>query len=854
MSGYINRAACRGRRPSAYASYNGYERAIQISAMLKNREVARFIVAPNGYGKTSLALEYAETMFSWAHTFWFNAQSPCFIRDLDDGIIAQCCQNADSDVALVVFDDVPALDAHRAIAFSREIDALLSKGSEVIVTCTPLCDSAGGYQLDRVFISAANLLLSDAELNDKLTIDERLRLPAEKRPVWQRVPAFAWSSGDDVEERFAKGLLDEEMPADLRALLVSSFVLQHGSMSDLLVASGLDEKRFGELAHQYPQIEVSDDLDRFQAPNVAMESIASAVKASLPALATRSHSDSPELILELWTSLLMNGGQQQRACDLVRMVYPRAGRAVWLVENVFELVRKACFVPMFPLACESEPVRGELKLRLYAIEAFCRYILGDSEGALRRAKHCGFDEKAPENARICGLLIIARCGGSAIAERANQLIEQVVDRGRSLGSKASPWKVLACAQYLSKRGTNKLGAFWVKCRQDGVDDDVLSVCASWLFSSVGGEKGEILYPTKELEECERYVRARLSQQDPEAFDFFLLSAAASMEEAHARGLTLGGGPLETSALMKIREMEMSVLSQRGSFEADEQAALVRRVDWASSHPDMLMYRSTLETTNRSQRKVPTLSIKLFGSFDVSIGGAPIDKAKFRRKNTRILLALLAVNIGKEISRDAVVQSMWPDSPEENGRKNFYTIWSCLKRAISLPDGTCPYLSRHRYGCSLETRYVHCDVSDLEETCHELLFGVPNMERWSQLYSQIEQDFSNEFMPSEKRNPMVVHARSEYRSRLVDALVAATSSIADTETPQWGVWFARTALKHDETREDAYVALMRAQIGSNQRTAAMMTYLKCRRVLSERLGIDPSPETTKLYESLLEYED
>ena len=34
---------------------------------------------------------------------------------------------------------------------------------------------------------------------------------------------------------------------------------------------------------------------------------------------------------------------------------------------------------------------------------------------------------------------------------------------------------------------------------------------------------------------------------------------------------------------------------------------------------------------------------------------------------------------------------------------------------------------------------------------------------------------------------------------------------------------------------------------------MMTYLSCRRALSKHLGIDPSPETRALYESLLEGE-
>ena len=45
--------------------------------------------------------------------------------------------------------------------------------------------------------------------------------------------------------------------------------------------------------------------------------------------------------------------------------------------------------------------------------------------------------------------------------------------------------------------------------------------------------------------------------------------------------------------------------------------------------------------------------------------------------------------------------------------------------------------------------------------------------------------------------------------------------------------------------------MRAQIANSQRTAAMLTYHKCRRVLAEQLGMDTSPETTALYKSLLD---
>ena len=141
MSTYLESSACVGRRPRHLASLRCFHRPDLIARLLRDRAVARFIVAPDGFGKTSLAFGYADTVFAFEHVMWLNAKSPCFLRDLDSGVIAAGLLKVDGHAALAVIDDLPPLGSERARALSREIDGLMSAGCEVIACCAPSCDA-----------------------------------------------------------------------------------------------------------------------------------------------------------------------------------------------------------------------------------------------------------------------------------------------------------------------------------------------------------------------------------------------------------------------------------------------------------------------------------------------------------------------------------------------------------------------------------------------------------------------------------------------------------------------------------------------------------------------------------------
>ena len=865
MSGFILKAACCGRRPSQFAGYQGYQRADLITRLLTERSVSRFVVAPEGYGKTSLVLDYAETAFEWVHVFWINGKSPCFLRDLDAKTIAQDCMNVDEKVRLVVFDDVPVLDSARAQAFSAQLDELLEAGVEVVAICTPRGDMFGQLQRDRLRLNACDLLLSDEELEAANEVGSKAFSTTGRLPDACRVPALVWRNKNEPPVRFLKGILKEPMPADFLLATCSMLIEQHGSLEDLRALGPLDFDGVCELAVEYPHLGFDAETERFETPVFALADIAAAMRGLTETVVSSSAFKARDELAWAWANMLAERNDDHgRACDVVRTLCPRNKRFLWVADHWFDVVRSGCFYEGSLLAeAAYAPDKENMKSGRSAcvvLGTLCEAMLGDYASAVRLAKRVAFEAAYPLSVRAGCLIVIARYGAETMREHAEENLASLAKAFSAVAAEdLSSWEALVVLWHASHQGADGLAEAWMDLYRANADATVLSITASWLYEAVNDlyqeeRESQSVSLLGALTDAERFVRTMLAATEGGTFDFFAVSAALSMERAHMSGMPLAEGPLATSSLLLLRRAEVSLLSQRARADRDT------RIE-AEQSEDVLRERISMNIGDalggiagiRMTRNVPILSIRMFGRFQVMIGNEPIGDYHFQRKHVRLMLLVLAINLGRDVSRDVLAEQLWPNVSKEQARRSFYTTWSKLRRALTLPDGTCPYLLRHQYGCCLDERYVHSDIARFNDICRELLFGSPDAKGWSALYSEIDRDFSNDLLPSETNTEIVAQARIDYRGRLVDSLIAATQSLIDDGNPKIALWFARAAIGHDEVREDAHVALMRAQIANGQRTAAMMTFHACRKVLAERLGVDPSPETVALYESLLDGE-
>lgn len=873
MPGFVSRSACRGRRPAHLASRRHRKRPLLIAKLLRDRHVARFIIAPAGFGKTGMALEYAETVFSFAHVFWINGKSPCFIRDLDAGSLADECLSCDPHAKLAVFEDVPLLDSARVELLSAVFDRLLEAGCEVVATCVPANDSLALLQRDRIRLGVGDLLLSDEELEQIRDRGDANAPPSFEVSPSERVPGLVWREGPFAAASFLEGIASDDLPADLLLALVALLILCEGALDDLLRVCAHGSDLPASLASDYPFLGIDVEAGEFAAHRFEASDIARAFRKKVPALVDASRFDGRDALGMRLADLLMERSFAVRACEVVGSLCSRAAFGTWVLSHNRALIGRACLAPSLDLLVQASDVRSEVRGAVLLACAERCYVLGRGPQMLAQAKRAAFDPAHTMEVRVLALLLVARGESETLADRAEEELAALVGPhprffacpqrwegdpsafaacvrsrvGRYRGSEAF-WLALAQVHGTRALGLEALSALWGALVACGADRDALSLAAGWMFNEAlrARRAGAIC---SDLDEVEAFVRGRLEEGGGTS-NLFAALAGLALEQARASGVPFSASALAPHIQLELRQMEVSVLAQRRVLEQRDRDRRIQRMERLETRPDAFLDPHP-DAPRIAATLSPMLVVRLFGMLDVRIGEAHVDSARFRRQKVKCLLALLVLNRGREVSRDALVQALWPESDMVAARKNFYTIWSQLRTALSLPDGTCPYLVRHQNGCSINDRLLESDVERFEGVCRDLLFKEVDLERWAETYRQVEEDFGDDLMPSETDNELIVAAREECRARLVDALIAASQRLVGAGGFQQGLWFARSALRRDRTREDAYLALIRAQTAAGQRTAALMTYLSCRRVLRDELGIDPSPEIDALYRTLID---
>ena len=249
--------------------------------------------------------------------------------------------------------------------------------------------------------------------------------------------------------------------------------------------------------------------------------------------------------------------------------------------------------------------------------------------------------------------------------------------------------------------------------------------------------------------------------------------------------------------------------------------------------------------------MPRLSIRLFGSFRVTLDGEVV--TGFESHKARALLAYLAVEAERAHPREKLAGMLWPEWGDQVARTYLRRLLVNLRRVIGDYGADPPFLIITRQTVQFNKlgdawvdvtaflRRVRTPGATGEQALHQLEEAV------ELCHGGFLEGFS--LADSAAFEEWVLLTREHFHRLLMDELRCLAEGYERRGEYGLALRYAWRQVALDPWREEAHLQAMRLLALDGQRAASLAQYERCRQLLRDELGVEPSAETTELYEAI-----
>jgi len=232
---------------------------------------------------------------------------------------------------------------------------------------------------------------------------------------------------------------------------------------------------------------------------------------------------------------------------------------------------------------------------------------------------------------------------------------------------------------------------------------------------------------------------------------------------------------------------------------------------------------------------------------------------FRYDKVRALLAYLMVE-QQLTHRDFLTSLLWPEQNEKKARHSLRQALSTLRRALGDDEGKSPTLIANRSTVQVNPEsQTRLDVQEFEELLRECerhshadaKTCADCMERRRQAMKIYQGDFLKSIIVEDcPEFENWIWWKREKLSRLaMDALVHLTQYHERRDELALARRYAQYQLDLEPWREETHRHLMTILVRSGERSAALIQYETCCRILKSELDVEPDQETQQLYQKI-----
>lgn len=240
-----------------------------------------------------------------------------------------------------------------------------------------------------------------------------------------------------------------------------------------------------------------------------------------------------------------------------------------------------------------------------------------------------------------------------------------------------------------------------------------------------------------------------------------------------------------------------------------------------------------------------LKIYTLGRFVLVIDGQAVHlEGKSQKKPLDLLKYLIAAG-GRDVAESRAADALWSEVEADQAHQNLKTTLHRLRKLvgaemIDLRDGRL----------SLNAQHVWIDAWAFERLLGESRthLAAGNDQAAIEAGNRAINLYHGAFIAADD-SAFVWPLRERLRAKLLAQIGAFATSLCHTHACSESVALHRKALEIDPLMETFYQGLMRCHQCLQQPAEALLTYARCRTLLRTQLGIEPSPKTVEIEQSI-----
>lgn len=240
------------------------------------------------------------------------------------------------------------------------------------------------------------------------------------------------------------------------------------------------------------------------------------------------------------------------------------------------------------------------------------------------------------------------------------------------------------------------------------------------------------------------------------------------------------------------------------------------------------------------------TVRLMGELAIRYPGLSWRNAQIGSRRARILLALLAVDGGRVIAMDQIVEVLWSRAAPKRPEANVATLVSRL-RATFDTQVICGGQHGYRLGDSVETDLAVAVNLVTTAAAHSAQADYASVRAVADRALALMHD---RVLPEFADEPWVMPALHLRQRLLRRARHLSSEAALCTGQPAAALAVAEEAMAADPMDEAACRLVMRAFEAMAQPALAVRAYGRLREMLAMDLGVDPAESTRHLYLTIL----